>query len=160
VQFFFHRKQSRVLFDSFCRSNRTPTESLKSYEEKRLEVEKGRQCMTIERNAKRLVVRASQTGNHQAKRHVPTVTNDSYSELPDEFWENIDDAEDALQEGLLSAYRNLSRLRDACKFSTWLTRIVLMPHSCGGRGAKGLTMPRSTRPLLQNMRYRGRARPG
>jgi len=34
-----------------------------------------------------------------------------------------EDAEDVLQETLLRAYKNLSRFRGTCKFSTWLTRI-------------------------------------
>jgi len=38
---------------------------------------------------------------------------------------NHEDAEDALQEGLLAAYRNLPRFEGRAKFSTWLTRIVI-----------------------------------
>ncbi len=38
---------------------------------------------------------------------------------------NVEDAEDALQEGLLSAYRNLKRFEGRLQFSTWLTRIVI-----------------------------------
>jgi len=38
---------------------------------------------------------------------------------------NPQDAEDALQDGLLSAYRNLPRFEGRSKFSTWLTRIVI-----------------------------------
>src|SRR5438105_7124715 len=36
-----------------------------------------------------------------------------------------EDAEDALQEGMLSAYRNLPRFEGRSQFSTWLTRIVI-----------------------------------
>src|SRR5580698_4674338 len=36
-----------------------------------------------------------------------------------------EDAEEALQEGLLSAYRNLPRFERRSQFSTWLTRIVI-----------------------------------
>src|SRR5437016_5837299 len=35
---------------------------------------------------------------------------------------NREDAEDALQEGLLSAYRNLRRFERRSQFSTWFTR--------------------------------------
>src|SRR5262250_1432201 len=35
------------------------------------------------------------------------------------------DAEDALQDGLLAAFRNLSGFRGRSQFSTWLTRIVV-----------------------------------
>jgi RNA polymerase sigma-70 factor (ECF subfamily) len=38
---------------------------------------------------------------------------------------NPEDAEDALQDGLLSAVRNLGRFEGRSKFSTWLTRIVI-----------------------------------
>src|SRR5260221_10067105 len=38
---------------------------------------------------------------------------------------NAEDAEDALQDGLLSAYRNLPRFERRSQFSTWLTRIVI-----------------------------------
>jgi RNA polymerase sigma-70 factor (ECF subfamily) len=38
---------------------------------------------------------------------------------------NPHDAEDALQEGMVSAVRNLGRFEGRSKFSTWLTRIVI-----------------------------------
>jgi RNA polymerase sigma-70 factor (ECF subfamily) len=38
---------------------------------------------------------------------------------------NREDAEDALQDGLLSAYVNLETFEGRARFSTWLTRIVL-----------------------------------
>ena len=38
---------------------------------------------------------------------------------------NPEEAEDALQDGLLSAVRNLKRFEGRSKFSTWLTRIVI-----------------------------------
>jgi RNA polymerase sigma-70 factor (ECF subfamily) len=38
---------------------------------------------------------------------------------------NHEDAEDALQDGLLSAFRNLKKFEGRSQFSTWLTRIVI-----------------------------------
>ncbi len=38
---------------------------------------------------------------------------------------NTEEAEDALQDGLLSAFRNLKRFEGRSQFSTWLTRIVI-----------------------------------
>lgn len=38
---------------------------------------------------------------------------------------NKEDAEDSLQDALLSAYRNLKRFEGRSQFSTWLTRIVI-----------------------------------
>jgi len=38
---------------------------------------------------------------------------------------NLQDAEDALQDGLLSAFRNLKSFKGRSQFSTWLTRVVI-----------------------------------
>jgi RNA polymerase sigma-70 factor, ECF subfamily len=38
---------------------------------------------------------------------------------------NSDDSEDAVQDGLLLAYRNLNQFQGRAKFSTWLHRIVI-----------------------------------
>ena len=38
---------------------------------------------------------------------------------------NAEDAEDALQEAMLAAYRNLPRFEGRSQFSTWMTRIVI-----------------------------------
>ncbi|HEY6945796.1 MAG TPA: sigma-70 family RNA polymerase sigma factor, partial [Candidatus Acidoferrum sp.] len=46
------------------------------------------------------------------------------------------DAEDALQDGLLSAYRNLKRFEGRSQFSTWLTRIVINAALMRRRSAK------------------------
>src|SRR6202795_4933809 len=49
---------------------------------------------------------------------------------------NAEDAEDALQDGLLSAYRNLKRFEGRSQFSTWLTRIVINAALMRRRSAK------------------------
>jgi RNA polymerase sigma-70 factor, ECF subfamily len=49
---------------------------------------------------------------------------------------NTEDAEDALQDGLLSAYRNLKRFEGRSQFSTWLTRIVINAALMKRRSAK------------------------
>jgi RNA polymerase sigma-70 factor, ECF subfamily len=49
---------------------------------------------------------------------------------------NAEDAEDALQDGLLSAYRNLKRFEGRSQFSTWLTRIVINAALMKRRSAK------------------------
>src|SRR5215472_9864681 len=49
---------------------------------------------------------------------------------------NTEDAEDALQDGLLSAYRNLNRFEGRSQFSTWLTRIVINAARMRRRSAK------------------------
>jgi RNA polymerase sigma-70 factor (ECF subfamily) len=49
---------------------------------------------------------------------------------------NAEDAEDALQDGLLSAYRNMKRFEGRSQFSTWLTRIVINAALMKRRSAK------------------------
>ena len=49
---------------------------------------------------------------------------------------NAEDAEDALQDGLISAYRNLKRFEGRSQFSTWLTRIVINAALMKRRSAK------------------------
>src|SRR5205814_4552300 len=49
---------------------------------------------------------------------------------------NAEDAEDELQDGLLSAYRNLKRFEGRSQFSTWHTRIVINAALMRRRSAK------------------------
>lgn len=53
-------------------------------------------------------------------RHTPKLRRIAYSLL-----HNHEDAEEAVQDALLSAYRNLKSFRGESLFSTWLTRIVI-----------------------------------
>jgi RNA polymerase sigma-70 factor (ECF subfamily) len=56
---------------------------------------------------------------------------------------NAEDAEDALQEGLLAAYRNLHRFEGRSQFSTWLTRIVInaaLMHLRGKRARPAVSL--------------------
>lgn len=69
-----------------------------------------------------LLVKA-QSGDQQAfvelcRRHSPMVKKRIFSIV-----RNQEDAEDALQDTLLKAYRHLDAFRRNCKFSTWLTSI-------------------------------------
>src|SRR5260370_17074802 len=49
---------------------------------------------------------------------------------------NTEDAEDALQDGLLSAYRNLKRFEGRSHFSPWLPRILINAALMRRRSAK------------------------
>ena len=94
--------------------------------------------MTIEAKSEEALVWASQNGNHQA---IETLFRRYQRQLlgtARRILGNLEDAEDALQDGLLSAYRNLSSFEGRCKFSTWLTRIVLNAALMHRRRAKGL----------------------
>src|SRR5579859_2643592 len=71
------------------------------------------------------LIRAGQRGDAQAvdalfKRYQRPLFQTALRVLG-----NAEDAEDALQEGMLSAYRNLKRFEGRSQFSTWLTRIVI-----------------------------------
>src|SRR5580704_1377305 len=71
---------------------------------------------------------------------------------------NTEDAEDALQDGLLSAYRNMNRFEGRSQFSTWLTRIVInaalmRPRSAKARPAVSLDEPPREDELPINERF-------
>ena len=53
-------------------------------------------------------------------RHSPTLYSMALRKLG-----NIEDAEDALQDAFLSAFKHISQFRDQAQFSTWLGTIVL-----------------------------------
>lgn len=94
--------------------------------------------MTFEAKSEEALVWASQNGNHQA---IETLFRRYQRQLlgtARRILGNIEDAEDALQDGFLSAYRNLSSFEGRCKFSTWLTRIVLNAARMRRRQARGL----------------------
>jgi RNA polymerase sigma-70 factor (ECF subfamily) len=82
------------------------------------------------------LIRAGQRGDHQAvetlfKRYQRPLFQTALRVLG-----NAEDAEDALQDGMLSAYRNLKRFEGRSQFSTWLTRIVINAALMRRRSAK------------------------
>ena len=71
------------------------------------------------------LIQAGQRGDAQAldtlfHRHQRTLFRSALGIMG-----NAHDAEDALQDGLLSAFRNLKSFRGRSQFSTWLTRVVI-----------------------------------
>jgi len=71
------------------------------------------------------LIRASQRGDVQAlntlfRRHHKSLFHSALGVIG-----NHEDAEDALQDGLLSAFRGLKSFEGRSQFSTWLTRIVI-----------------------------------
>ncbi len=71
------------------------------------------------------LIRAGQRGDAQAlntlfHRYQPALFHSALSIMG-----NTHDAEDALQDGLLSAFRNLKSFEGRSQFSTWLTRVVI-----------------------------------
>jgi RNA polymerase sigma factor (sigma-70 family) len=82
------------------------------------------------------LIRAGQKGDSQAvetlfKRYQRPLFQTALRVLG-----NAEDAEDALQDGMLSAYRNLKRFEGRSQFSTWLTRIVINAALMRRRSAK------------------------
>src|SRR5713226_6659235 len=71
-----------------------------------------------------LIARA-QRGDQEALETLFARNNRALYQTALRLLGNPEDAEDALQEGLLSAYRNLRRFEGRSQFSTWLTRIVI-----------------------------------
>jgi RNA polymerase sigma-70 factor (ECF subfamily) len=91
----------------------------------------GSRCITAETQWEAALVRASQRGNHQAIKTLFRRYQRQLLGTARRILGNTEDAEDALQDGLLSAYRNVARFEGRCKFSTWLTRIVVNAAPCG-----------------------------
>jgi len=118
--------------------------------------EMGSQCITTETKWEEALVQASRDGNDQA---IETLFRRYQRQLfatARRILGNTEDAEDALQDGLLSAYRNVARFEGRSKFSTWLTRIVVNAALERRRRAKGLrvtsldaTPPESQVPISE-----------
>src|SRR5260370_22828010 len=71
------------------------------------------------------LIRASQRGDSQAVEALFRRYHRPLFQTALRVLGNTEDAEDALQDGLLSAYRNLKRFEGRSQFSTGLTRIVI-----------------------------------
>src|SRR2546428_1075283 len=82
------------------------------------------------------LIRAGQRGDSQAVETLSRRYQRSLLQTELRVLGNAEDAEDALQDGLLSAYRNLKRFEGRSQFSTWLTRIVINAALMRRRSAK------------------------
>src|SRR5215831_7194761 len=71
------------------------------------------------------LIRAGQRGDQQAVETLFRRYQRPLYQTALRVLGNTEDAEDALQDGYLSAYRNLKRFEGRSQFSTWLTRIVI-----------------------------------
>jgi len=72
-----------------------------------------------------LLIRKGLRGDEEALEMLFTMHKRTLFQTALRLLGNAEDAEDALQDGLLSAYRNLKRFEGRSQFSTWLTRIVI-----------------------------------
>jgi len=88
----------------------------------------------IQQNEEKLI-RAGQRGTSRRWRRssaaIIGAVSDGFASAGEQ-----EDAEDALQDGLLSRNRNLKRFEGRRKFSTWLTRIVINAALMRRRSAK------------------------
>jgi len=82
------------------------------------------------------LIRAGQQGDQQAVETLFRRYQRQLFQTALRVLGNAEDAEDALQDGLLSAYRNLRRFEGRSQFSTWLTRIVINAALMRRRRAK------------------------
>ena len=82
------------------------------------------------------LIRAGQRGDQQAVETLFRRYQRPLFQTALRVLGNTEDAEDALQDGLLSAYRNLKRFEGRSQFSTWLTRIVINAALMRRRSAK------------------------
>ena len=82
------------------------------------------------------LIRAGQRGDSQAVEALFRRYHRPLFQTALRVLGNAEDAEDALQDGLLSAYRNLKRFEGRSQFSTWLTRIVINAALMRRRSAK------------------------
>ena len=82
------------------------------------------------------LIRAGQKGDRQAVETLFRRYQRQLFQTALRVLGNTEDAEDALQDGLLSAYRNLRRFEGRSQFSTWLTRIVINAALMRRRSAK------------------------
>src|SRR5258708_3878272 len=82
------------------------------------------------------LIRAGQRGDEQAVETLFRRYHRPLFQTALRVLGNTEDAEDALQDGLLSAYRNLKRFEGRAQFATWLTRIVINAALMRRRSAK------------------------
>jgi RNA polymerase sigma-70 factor, ECF subfamily len=73
----------------------------------------------------RELVQAARTGDREAYADLIRVRGDRLYALAQRILRDIDRAEDALQEALVIAWRDLPGLRDPDRFDAWLHRLVV-----------------------------------
>jgi RNA polymerase sigma-70 factor, ECF subfamily len=108
------------------------------------------QVVSSKRISEERLIRAGQRGEPQAlntlfHRHHQSLFHSALGVMG-----NPEDAEDALQDGLFSAFRNLKSFRGRSQFSTWLTRIVINAALMRRRGLAARAITAVGKPLSRN----------
>ena len=88
-------------------------------------------------------------GDREALEELFAVNTERLRRLAFGVLRNKEDAEDALQDALLSAYRNLDKFQARSRFSTWLGRIVIN-SALMARRKKGLRPESSLDEILDS----------
>jgi RNA polymerase sigma-70 factor (ECF subfamily) len=96
------------------------------------------------------LIRAGQRGDSQAVEQLFRRYQRPLFQTALRVLGNAEDAEDALQDGFLSAYRNLKRFEGRSQFSTWLTRIVINAALMRRRSAKARPALSLDEPAREN----------
>jgi len=72
-----------------------------------------------------VLIEKAQAGNHDALETLFAKQSPALYQTALRLVGTPEEAEDVLQEGMMSAFRNLRRFEGRSQFSTWLTRIVI-----------------------------------
>jgi RNA polymerase sigma-70 factor (ECF subfamily) len=81
------------------------------------------------------LVQAAQRGDQEAFAVLARSRADRLFGVARRILRDIDRAEDAVQQTLVTAWRELPRLRDADRFDAWLTRLLV--HACYAEARRG-----------------------
>ncbi len=82
------------------------------------------QSVTAGRSDEHALIRAAQAGNSEAFEQLVRAYDTNVLRMAFNLLHSEEDARDVYQEAFLRVYRNLSKFRFDCSFSTWLYRIV------------------------------------
>ncbi len=81
--------------------------------------------LVLARDPQELLIEKAQAGNQDALETLFAKQSPALYQTALRLVGTPEEAEDVLQEGMLSAFRNLRRFEGRSQFSTWLTRIVI-----------------------------------
>jgi RNA polymerase sigma-70 factor (ECF subfamily) len=81
--------------------------------------------LSQDKDSQELLIERAQAGNQDALETLFAKQSPALYQTALRLVGTPEEAEDVLQEGMLSAFRNLRRFEGRSQFSTWLTRIVI-----------------------------------